>query len=205
MEEPTEQGDRDELTHIASVLSRQFTADNVTNEASCQLDSSPALDPESDQFDLERWMQYFIQQLGTAGHNPTGAGVLFRDLSVHGTGRDIQLQDTVASVAKSILRPGELFTLNRKEPKHILHDLDGLVRRGEMLVVLGRPGSGCSTFLKTLCGELHGLHVDSGSTVNFDGIPHARMQKEFKGEAIYNQEVSICVFHLRKYACFFKL
>jgi energy-coupling factor transporter ATP-binding protein EcfA2 len=36
------------------------------------------------------------------------------------------------------------------EVLEILRDFDGLVKSGEMLVVLGRPGSGCSTFLKTI-------------------------------------------------------
>jgi ABC-type multidrug transport system ATPase subunit len=38
-----------------------------------------------------------------------------------------------------------------------------------MLVVLGRPGSGCSTFLKTICGELNGLELDSKSLIDYNG------------------------------------
>ncbi|KAL9563946.1 hypothetical protein ACKAV7_011981 [Fusarium commune] len=59
-----------------------------------------------------------------------------------------------------------------KETKIILRGLDGVVQKGELLLVLGRPGNGCSTFLKTITG-----------------IPHQVMARHFKGELIYNQEV----------------
>ena len=51
----------------------------------------------------------------------------------------------------------------------ILRDFEGLVKSGELLVVLGRPGSGCSTLLKTLSGETHGFYIGSGSHINYQG------------------------------------
>lgn len=32
----------------------------------------------------------------------------------------------------------------------ILHDFSGTLEKGEMLLVIGKPGSGCTTFLKAL-------------------------------------------------------
>ncbi|ETS84616.1 hypothetical protein PFICI_02641 [Pestalotiopsis fici W106-1] len=191
--------DRDELTRIASILSRQETAGAVSYNTDLRPDApsiDDSLNPDSPKFELDKWLTSFVKQVVDAGHNPRGAGIVFRDLSVHGTGKDLQWQETVGSVFKSVLRPGDLFTFGQSKAKHILHDFDGLLRQGEMLIVLGRPGSGCSTFLKTLCGETHGLSIDTGSTINFDGISHAQMQKEFKGEAIYNQEVDRHFPHL---------
>lgn len=52
----------------------------------------------------------------------------------------------------------------------ILRDFEGLVRSGEMLVVLGRPGSGCSTLLKTISGETHGFFIDESSNINYQGM-----------------------------------
>jgi predicted ABC-type transport system involved in lysophospholipase L1 biosynthesis ATPase subunit len=46
----------------------------------------------------------------------------------------------------SVLQVGALMrklTGTGKQKIQILRDFDGLVRSGEMLVVLGRPGSGC--------------------------------------------------------------
>jgi ABC-type branched-subunit amino acid transport system ATPase component len=75
-------------------------------------------------------------------------------------------------------------------------NLNGTVRSGEMLVVLGRPGSGCSTFLKSICGESHGLEMKKGSTIHFDGIEQEIFLEEFKGEVVYNQEVENHFPHL---------
>jgi ABC-type multidrug transport system ATPase subunit len=63
------------------------------------------------------------------------------------------------------------------------------LKSGELLAVLGRPGSGCSTFLKSICGELHGLKLGSKTNIHYNGAPQSQMSKEFKGEVIYNQEV----------------
>ena len=37
-----------------------------------------------------------------------------------------------------------------KNPKAILGNFDGFAKPGEMVLVLGRPDSGCSTFLKLM-------------------------------------------------------
>jgi ABC-type phosphate/phosphonate transport system ATPase subunit len=45
-----------------------------------------------------------------------------------------------------------------------------VLKTGEMLVVLGRPGSGCSTLLKSLMGELTGLDMKAESEVHYNGM-----------------------------------
>jgi ABC-type multidrug transport system ATPase subunit len=59
------------------------------------------------------------------------------------------------------------FERTHKRP--ILQGLDGIVHKGELLLVLGRPGSGCTTFLKTITGEMRGLQVDSDSLLHYRG------------------------------------
>jgi len=56
---------------------------------------------------------------------------------------------------------------------------------------LGPPGSGCSTFLKTVAGETHGFFIDERSHFNYQGITPKQMHKNFKGEAIYTAEVDV--------------
>lgn len=51
----------------------------------------------------------------------------------------------------------------------VLSDFEGVLEKGEMLLVLGPPGSGCSTLLKSLSGESSGLHVAPESYINFRG------------------------------------
>jgi ABC-type multidrug transport system ATPase subunit len=38
-----------------------------------------------------------------------------------------------------------------------------------MLVVLGPPGSGCTTFLKTIAGDYNGIFMDDSSYFNYQG------------------------------------
>lgn len=57
-----------------------------------------------------------------------------------------------------------------KRKIQILRDFEGLIKSGEMLVVLGKPGSGCSTLLKTISGETDGFVIDPESNINYQGI-----------------------------------
>ena len=116
-------------------------------------------------------------------------GLVYKNLNIFGSGAALQLQQTVADYVLAPFRIGQWFSVGKKEHKQILRNFDGVIKSGEMLIVLGRPGSGCSTLLKSMCGELHGLDMDKDSVVHYNGIPQQRMMKEFKGEAIYNQEV----------------
>lgn len=60
-----------------------------------------------------------------------------------------------------------------------------------MLTAAGPPGSGCSTFLKTITGETHGFVVDKDSYLNYQGITAKEMNENFRGEAIYTAEVDV--------------
>lgn len=51
----------------------------------------------------------------------------------------------------------------------ILHDMEGLIRPGEMLLVLGRPRSGCSMFLKALTGEIRGFEISKEAEIKYQG------------------------------------
>ena len=105
-------------------------------------------------------------------------------------------QADVGSVLTTPFRPWEYLNINKKEPRTILSNFNGFVASGELLLVLGRPGAGCSTFLKTIAGELDGLKLDKDSSVHYSGIPWKQMTKEFRGEILYNQEVDKHFPHL---------
>lgn len=64
----------------------------------------------------------------------------------------------------------------------ILRDFEGLVRSGELLVVLGKPGSGCSTLLKTISGETHGFYIGEGSNINYQGMLAPFPKKRSSGD-----------------------
>ncbi|KAF7524357.1 hypothetical protein PCG10_005841 [Penicillium crustosum] len=85
---------------------------------------------------------------------PDDAGVVFDKISAVGSGTGSQDAPTVTSAAQSAF--GLLSPLQNRQRKQysrpILSGFSGTINPGEMLLVLGRPGSGCTTFLKTLSG-----------------------------------------------------
>lgn len=56
-----------------------------------------------------------------------------------------------------------------------------------MLLVLGRPGSGCSTFLKAVANKRGGFAGVEGE-VSYGGIPAKEQAKHYRGEVNYNEE-----------------
>lgn len=185
--------DRAELYRIATVLTQQRS--NAVDQGmsgpgafAAHDNGDPTYDPAHKDFDLSKWLQRVVKELNAAGKESKRTGIVYKNLGVCGSGAALQLQQTVASFLLAPFRLGELFG-SRKAQKQILRNFDGILRSGELLIVLGRPGSGCSTLLKSMCGELHGLSVDEKSTIHYNGIPQRQMIKEFKGEASYNQEV----------------
>jgi ABC-type multidrug transport system ATPase subunit len=56
-----------------------------------------------------------------------------------------------------------------------------------MLLVLGRPGSGCSTFLKILGNQRFGFEEITGD-VTYGGTDAEEMGKKYRSEILYNPE-----------------
>ncbi|KAL0567295.1 Multidrug resistance protein [Marasmius crinis-equi] len=153
-------------------------------------DVDPTMDPQSGRFDYHKWIRWMLH-LRNRTTSPNGArtaGLSFLNLNVHGYGRPTDYQKTVSNVILDI--PGMVKGLfgGKGQRIDILRDFKGVVKEGEMLVVLGPPGSGCSTLLKTISGETHGFMVDEAAELNYQGIPWDLMHKDFRGEVIYNAE-----------------
>ncbi|KIV77469.1 hypothetical protein PV11_09259 [Exophiala sideris] len=184
--------DREELRRIASsTITKQNTREKDQGDADSGVSTK---DPASDDFDLYKWLMAFSDDLRREGINLTKTGISIRSLNVSGNGSELEVQETFWSALTSPFRFREKF--RRTKPKHILRNFDALLKEGELLVVLGRPGSGCSTFLKTICGEVHGLSISAESRIHYNGITQSQMKKEFKGEILYNQEVDKHFPHL---------
>lgn len=62
-----------------------------------------------------------------------------------------------------------------------------MLKSGEMCLVLGCPGSGCTTFLKTIANERE-TFGDIRGEVLYEGIDAQTMRKLYKGEVVFNQE-----------------
>lgn len=183
------QRSRTQPSAAADGLERKDTLVGVT-------DDDPRLNPDLPEFDIYIWARRQIRAMDEGNIKWARAGFTFKDLNVSGSGNALSFQSTVADVLMAPLRLNETLNFGHKPRNQILRSFEGVVRSGEMLIVLGRPGSGCTTFLKTICGELAGLNLDPDSTIHYNGIPQSQMLKEFKGELAYNQETDKHFPHL---------
>ncbi len=120
-------------------------------------------------------------------------GVTFKHLTVKGVGLGAAVQPTVGGFFLAPFEKfGKLLNPHRKTSggapiKIIIDDFSGVIKPGEMILVLGRPGSGCSTFLKVLGNQRAGFKSVEGS-VCYGGVSAETMAKEFRGEVLYNPE-----------------
>ncbi|KAF2746451.1 multidrug resistance protein CDR1 [Sporormia fimetaria CBS 119925] len=169
-------------------LAREFTTQSARSHHQSPFTSEGGhLDPKSPHFRAKDWAKAFynVRYDSRENINPRVAGVAFRSLNVWGRGSPTDFQ---SSVGNSLLKLPSLFGRGSKRID-ILQDLDGLILPGEQLCVLGPPGSGCSTLLKSIAGDTFGFTVDPKSYLNYEGISPKQMHTSFRGEAIYTAEV----------------
>ena len=200
--------ERDTLARLASQISRSQTMYSRRNAVSADsrlqrkdtldgLDmNDPVYDPNSPSFDLYKWLRMTMRILDEDGIKIKRAGVVVKNLNISGSGSALNLQKTVGSYLMAPFRATEYIHPRRKPAKHILRNFHGSLKSSEMLIVLGRPGSGCSTLLRSLTGEMHGLAQSDDSLIHYNGITQKQMLQEFKGEVAYNQEVDKHFPHL---------
>ncbi|OAQ95663.1 hypothetical protein LLEC1_05790 [Akanthomyces lecanii] len=137
------------------------------------------------------WAKAIVELVSQEGSAFRTAGVCFQNLNVFGFGTAADYQKDVANVWLSAAGTLRDLVTNNKQRIDILRNFDGIVRRGEMLVVLGPPGSGCSTMLKAISGEMNGIYINDDSYLNYQGIGAKEMHKHHRGEAIYTAEVDV--------------
>ena len=204
----TRDEDRPQLAQLASLLSgnvsrpatyssagRQATLERKDTLAGLEVDD-PVFNPSSPQFDFYKWVRMFMKQMELDGIKHRRAGFTFKNLNVTGTGAAVHLQQDVSSLLLAPFRFRETFGSGQKEEKKILRNFNGCLKDGEMLIVLGKPGSGCTTFLKTMTGETKGLNVAKDSVVHYNGIPQDIYKKDLRGDVCYNAETDRHFPHL---------
>ena len=153
-------------------LARRMTEQSITNgQNPFEAPKGSILDPHSENFSSRAWAKSLLQlQSRDPEKYPTRtAGIAFRNLSVHGFGAATDYQKTVSNIFLEAVGLARRVAGTGQRKINILRNFDGLLNSGEMLMVLGPPGSGCSTFLKTIAGETHGLYIAEDSYMNYQG------------------------------------
>ncbi|KAI1622446.1 ABC-2 type transporter-domain-containing protein [Exophiala viscosa] len=188
--EGSEETPSNEQASIFSGLYRKATVDRLH-------ESEGALDPANKHFDPWRYGRKLLNSMDAQGIALPRIGVTFQDLSASGSGAALQYQQDVLSIFTAVPNVTRLLRRGSAGPKKtIISGFNGQLVSGELLLVLGRPGSGCSTFLKTLCGSTNGLSISPDSKIDFSGISKSQMAKEYRGFVTYNSEVDQHFPHL---------
>jgi ATP-binding cassette subfamily G (WHITE) protein 2 (PDR) len=78
----------------------------------------------------------------------------------------------------------------------ILKSMDAIIRPGEVVFVLGRPGSVCTTLLKSIASNTHGFHISEDSQISYGRFTPRKLIKHFRGEDVYSAESDIHFPHL---------
>lgn len=119
-----------------------------------------------------------------AGFKRRELGVTWQNLTVDVLAAEAAVNENMISQFNV---PQLIKDFRRKPPlKSILSDSHGCVKPGEMLLVLGRPGSGCTTLLKMLSNRREGYHTVNGD-VRF-GNMSPKEAEDYNGQIVMNTE-----------------
>ncbi|KAJ2991707.1 hypothetical protein NUW58_g2420 [Xylaria curta] len=147
-----------------------------------------------EEFDLEQVLRGDLAAEREAGIKPKHIGVYWDGLTVKGMGGITNYVQTFPDAFVNFVDYWTpLMNLLGQGKKGIeatlLDNFKGVVNPGEMVLVLGRPGSGCTTFLKSIANQRWG-YTDVAGEVLYGPFTHKEF-KEYRGEAVYNQEDDI--------------
>ena len=152
-----------------------------------------------DDFHLERFMRdgHLEKRDPSTGESTKKVGVVFKNLTVKGVGSSVATVRTLPQAIVGTFGPDlarflsawvPLFRMTNSSPtRDLIRDFTGVIRPGEMMLVLGRPGAGCSTFLRAIAND-RGSFLGVDGEVLYGGIPANKMDKRFRGEVVYNAE-----------------
>ena len=188
-----------------SASRRQFTEEDIfkalsrrrTSQSGGLSRQSTKEDEDAEQEEINKLMARMFgrtRQEHSEEEQTRHVGVVFKNLTVKGEGLGAALQPTVGDIflglprlIKRLLAHGPKGAGGKPPVRTIIDDFTGCVKPGEMLLVLGRPGAGCSTFLKVLGNQRFGYKSVEGD-VTYGGTDHHTMAKKYRSEVLYNPE-----------------
>ncbi|KAG5352685.1 hypothetical protein C0989_001027 [Termitomyces sp. Mn162] len=138
-------------------------------------------------FDFEKTLKMVVQKKDAAHIQSRELGVMFENLRVRGLGSSAAFFPTVWSTLNPTMIFQQLQMLRNPPLRTIIEGFEGVVRPGEMLLVLGRPGSGCSTFLKVLANHRSEYYSVEGD-VHYDSFTPEQIYKLYRGDVQYCPE-----------------
>lgn len=150
-----------------------------------------------EQADIERLLSRIFgktRQEQSEDEKTRHVGLVFKNLTVKGVGLGAALQPTLGDpflalprLIKGLFSGNGRGAMGKPPIRTIINNFSGSIRPGEMLLVLGRPGAGCSTFLKVVANQRFGYKSVDGE-VTYGGTDAKIMARDYRGEVVYNPE-----------------
>ncbi|ODV77050.1 multidrug resistance protein [Suhomyces tanzawaensis NRRL Y-17324] len=159
-----------------------------------------SLNPDSDNFNSKFWVKNLrkLYESDPEYYKPSKLGIAYRNLRAYGIAADSDYQPTVTNfLFKTAVNTYR--SIKKRDESHyfdILKSMDAIMRPGEVTVVLGRPGSGCSTLLKTIAAHTYGFEIGEESVISYDGLNQHEINTHHRGDVIYSAESDIHFPHL---------
>ncbi|KAI0752733.1 pleiotropic drug resistance ABC transporter [Daedaleopsis nitida] len=188
------------VEHLRRTLSRQaeehatsLSADNPPGRPLSNSSVSTEVtlaSPSNGPFDFEKTLRGVIKKLDESDIKRRELGVAFKGLRVVGVGASASYQETLGSALNPFNIVRNFRAALHPATRDILNGFEGVVRPGEMLLVLGRPGSGCSTLLKVLANQRQEYHSIQGD-VWYDSLSPDQIENRYRGDVQYCPEDDI--------------
>ena len=188
------------ISQASRKLSRQQSRAKSVKHTARDYDLEKAIPSETSEdeepFDLEDTLRGNKRLEEEAGIKSKHIGVMWENLTVKGVGgTKITVPTFPDAFANFFLFPFRQVTRllpfgQKAKEVCILRDFNGVIRPGEMVLVLGRPGSGCTTFLKVMANQRFGYPTIEGH-VQYGPFTSQDFAKYYRGEAVYCQEDDI--------------
>ena len=131
------------------------------------------------------------------GESAKKVGVVFKDLTIKAAGSSTIPAKSLPDAILGTFGPDFYRLVCRLIPaldfkRHqqlntLINSFTGVVRDSEMMLVLGRPGAGCTTFLKAIANK-RGEYASVTGDVSYGGISAKEQAAHYGGEVNYNPE-----------------
>ncbi|KAK4183582.1 putative ATP-binding transporter [Podospora australis] len=175
-----------ELSHMSRASRSRSHGDAEKGQAQTDASSETL-----DQFDLEAALRGDLDAEREAGIRPKHIGVYWDGLTVKGIGGQTNyvktFPDAFVDFFDFVTPIRKMLGFGKKGVEATLLDnFRGMCKPGEMVLVLGKPGSGCTTFLKTIANQRYGYTGVTGEVL-YGPFTVAEFGP-YRGEAVYNEE-----------------
>ncbi|GAD91973.1 hypothetical protein CIMG_06623 [Paecilomyces variotii No. 5] len=180
------------ISHNARSLSRQVSRASKGGVTAEDVEKTASSIESEEPWDLQTALHGSRAAENDAGIRPKRIGVIWDGLTVKGVGGVKNFIKTFPDAVVDFFNvPQTIIHIlgygKKGREFDILRDFHGLMKPGEMVLILGRPGSGCTTFLKVITNQRFG-YTDIEGGVMYGPFDARTFAKRFRGEAVYNQE-----------------